>query len=188
MKKYKAVTNTTLTINSSPPSAAYVRQWIGSALVQIMACCLFSFKPLSKPALRLNWTLMNILHWNFNQNTKLFLHNNAPENIICEMAAILSSGRWVNYTGHLKHQDSMNEMKPRSSFQITQVISPTEKYSKTSLKLSLLTHWGRDQKDAISQTTLSIAFSWMKMLEFRSNFHWSLFLRVQLTIFQHWFR
>ena len=41
---------------------------------------------------------------------------------------------------------------------------------------------------AISQTTLSIAFSWIKMLEFRLNFHWSLFLRVQLTIFQHWFR
>ena len=25
-------------INSSPHSAAYMRQWIGSALVQIMAC------------------------------------------------------------------------------------------------------------------------------------------------------
>ena len=28
----------------------------------------------------------------------------------------------------------------------------------------------------------------MKMFEFRSKFHWSLFPRVQLTIFQHWFR
>ena len=28
----------------------------------------------------------------------------------------------------------------------------------------------------------------MKMLEFRLKFHWSLFLVVQLTIFQHWFR
>ena len=35
---------------------------------------------------------------------------------------------------------------------------------------------------AVSQTTLSNAFSWMKMLEFRLRFHWSLFLRVQLTI------
>ena len=34
---------------------------------------------------------------------------------------------------------------------------------------------------AFSQTTLSIAFSWMKMLEFRLNFHWNLFLRVWLT-------
>ena len=38
-------------VNSSPPSAAYMRQWIGSALVQIMACRLFSAKPLSKPML-----------------------------------------------------------------------------------------------------------------------------------------
>ena len=51
-----------------------------------------------------------------------------------------------------------------------------------------LTHWGRDKMDATSQTTLSIAFSWMNMLEFRLNFHWSLFLRVQLTISQHWLR
>ena len=38
--------------NSSPPSAAYMHQWIGSALVQIMACRrLFGTKPLSKPVL-----------------------------------------------------------------------------------------------------------------------------------------
>ena len=54
--------------------------------------------------------------------------------------------------------------------------------------LSPLTHWGRDKKDAISQTTFSNAFSWMKLLEFWLKFHWNLFLRVQLTIFQHWFR
>ena len=41
-----------------------------------------------------------------------------------------------------------------------------------------LTHWGRDKMDAISQTTISNAFLWMKMLEFLSIFHWSLFLMV----------
>ena len=51
-----------------------------------------------------------------------------------------------------------------------------------------ITHWGRDKMTTISQTTLSNAFSSMKMLEIRYKFHWSLFLRVQLTIFQHWFR
>ena len=51
-----------------------------------------------------------------------------------------------------------------------------------------LTHWGRDKMAAVSQTTLRKAFSWMQMLEFRLRFHWSLFLRVQLTIIQHWFR
>ena len=44
------------------------------------------------------------------------------------------------------------------------------------------------QKDAILQTTYSNAISWMKMFEFWLKVHWSLFLKVQLTIFQHWFR
>ena len=58
-------------IKSSPPTAAYMRQWIGSALVQIMACRLFGAKPLSKPMLFfVNWTLRNKLQWNSNQNTK----------------------------------------------------------------------------------------------------------------------
>ena len=48
-----------------------------------------------------------------------------------------------------------------------------------------LTHWGRDKMDAISQTTSSSAFSWMKMYELRLKFHCSLFLRVQLTIFHY---
>ena len=51
-----------------------------------------------------------------------------------------------------------------------------------------LTHWGWEKMGAVSQTTLSNAFSWMKMLEFRLRFHRSLFLRVQLTINQHWYR
>ena len=42
--------------------------------------------------------------------------------------------------------------------------------------------------DAFSQTTFSNAFSLMKIHEFRLRFHWSLFVRFELTIFQHWFR
>ena len=36
--------------------------------------------------------------------------------------------------------------------------------------------------------SLSNAFSWMKMYEFRLIFHWSLFPRPELTIFLHWFK
>ena len=36
----------------------------------------------------------------------------------------------------------------------------------------ILTHWGRDKMDAISQTPFSSAFSWMKIFEFRLKFHW----------------
>ena len=52
----------------------------------------------------------------------------------------------------------------------------------------LYTHLGRDKMAAVSQTMFSKAFSWMKMYEFRLKFHRGLFLRFQLTIFQHWFR
>ena len=53
---------------------------------------------------------------------------------------------------------------------------------------ALLTHWGGDKMDHISQTMFSNAFSWMKMFEYRLRFHWILFLGIRLTIFQHWFR
>ena len=57
-----------------------------------------------------------------------------------------------------------------------------------SMKRLGLTHWGWDQMAAIFQTTFSTPFYWMKMFELRLNFHWNWFLRVQLKIFQHWFR
>ena len=47
---------------------------------------------------------------------------------------------------------------------------------------------GWDTMAAINQKTFSNAISLMKMYDFLLRFHWSLFLRVQLTIFQHWFR
>ena len=52
----------------------------------------------------------------------------------------------------------------------------------------MVTHWGWDKMAAISQTIFLNVFSLMKMLEFRLKFHWSLILRVQLRILQHWFR
>ena len=56
------------------------------------------------------------------------------------------------------------------------------------LKNLSLTHWGRDKMAAILQTTFSNAISWMEMFEFRLKSHSSMFLRVQLIIFHHWFR
>ena len=46
----------------------------------------------------------------------------------------------------------------------------------------------RHKIDAILQTTFSNAISSMKMFEFWLISRWSLFLKVQLTIFEHWFR
>ena len=74
-----------------PPTDAYMRQPIGSALVQIMACRLVGAKPLSKPML-VYYELdpqeqTSVI---FCQHIKLFIHENASQNIVCEMTGILS--------------------------------------------------------------------------------------------------
>ena len=45
------MTRITNAVNSSPLSAAYMRQWTRSSLVQVMACCLFGTKPLPETML-----------------------------------------------------------------------------------------------------------------------------------------
>ena len=73
-------------VNSSPPSAAYLCQWIGSALVQIMACRLFGAKPLSEPMLEYCYLdPWNILQWNHSQNLYIF---------VLEMHLKISLGNW----------------------------------------------------------------------------------------------
>ena len=46
---------------------------------------------------------------------------------------------------------------------------------------ALLTHWRWDKMAAVFQTTFSNEFSRMKMFEFWSKFHWSLFLINKIT-------
>ena len=53
-------------------------------------------KPLSEQVLGYcHLDLRNKFQWNFNQNTKLFIHEYAFENVVCEKAGILSRGRWI---------------------------------------------------------------------------------------------
>ena len=68
--------------NSSPHGAAYMHQWIVSALVQIMAC-----------RQAIIWTNAWLL--SIGPLVKIFseIHKNASENIVYKMAAILSK-RW----------------------------------------------------------------------------------------------
>ena len=55
-------------LNSSPPRAAYMHQWTGSALVQVMTCRLFSTKPLPEQMLtHYHWTPRNKLQGNLNR-------------------------------------------------------------------------------------------------------------------------
>ena len=47
---------TSMAMNSSLPSATYMRRWIGSAFIQIMTCRLFGAKPLSSQC----WVIVNL--------------------------------------------------------------------------------------------------------------------------------
>ena len=79
------------------PLSPHICQWIGWALVQIMACRLFGTKLLSKPMLGYyQLDPYEQIKWILNQNTKVFIHKNASEYIVCEMTTILSRGQWVN--------------------------------------------------------------------------------------------
>ena len=50
-----------------------------------MACRLFGTKPSSKPMLGSCQLDPWELKWNFNQNIKLFIHENTSENIVCQI-------------------------------------------------------------------------------------------------------
>ena len=70
------------TFRSSPPSAPYMHQWIGSTLVQIMSCPLIGARPLSKSMLsywKLEQTSVTL-----NSKYKTFVRGNASENIDCK--------------------------------------------------------------------------------------------------------
>ena len=65
-----------------------------------MACRLFGAKPYQNQCWVIdNWTLRNKLQWNFYQNTTFFIHGNASENIVYEMAAILGEMSSGCFTG-----------------------------------------------------------------------------------------
>ena len=89
-------------INTWWPSDAIWIHRFGSTLAQVMAWChdpwsyLAPSHYLNQCWFIVNWTLGTKLKWSFNKNTKLFFNENASENIVCEMAVILSRGRWVN--------------------------------------------------------------------------------------------
>ena len=159
-----------------------------------MAWRLVSTKPLSEPMLEYNWTLRNKIQWNFNRNSNIFMQENVSENVFCKMVAILSQPQCVkNWTTPQvwlpwATRDWMGATRFLVPFQVPYyfqllwhdtmretLISGRAKW------IQQLTHWVWDKMAAIFQTTLSNAFSWMKMYEFWLRFHLSLFLRVQVA-------
>ena len=83
-------------VNSFRPSATCTRRQTRTSLVQILACRLFGAKPLSEPVLEYcefdPWEQTSV---KFYSKFKNFIEENAFENVVCKMAAILFRGRWV---------------------------------------------------------------------------------------------
>ena len=78
-----------LHIHSSPLSAAYMHQWIGSALIQIMACHLFGTKPFPEPLL----AYCKLDPWDLNQNFIIFVQINWFKNVICQDGSHFVQGK-----------------------------------------------------------------------------------------------
>ena len=98
-------------------SAAYMRQWIGTVLVQIMACRLFDTKPLSKPVLvycplGTNLSEIFIKIQNFS-STKMHLK--------------LSSAKWQPFCpGELITFTILNENRDRKEWKVWISATPVE--------------------------------------------------------------
>ena len=82
-KMYEFVLIVILMINSSSPSAAYMRQWIGSALVQMTAC-----HYLNQYKFIINWPLETNFSGIRVEIQSFYFTQNTFENVVSEMAAI----------------------------------------------------------------------------------------------------
>ena len=122
-------------LNSSPPSAAYMRQWIGPALAQIMACGLNQCRVI------VSWTLRNKFMWNFNRKTKPFIHENASENIVCEKAAILSRVWWLNCPHYSAVSWIIQTVPKQRNFNLISRSSPRPRTSCHRLCVQNHGHW-----------------------------------------------
>ena len=99
--------------------------------------------------------------------------------VICNVRIIT---KLLKYT----HQTDKSCLSIRQYSIWDNFVSSTSALRSTFTTLMLyLTHWDRDKMADISQTTYSNALSWMKMFEFRKQFDWGLFLRIQVTIIQY---
>ena len=159
-----------------------------------MACRLGSAQPLSEPILEYH-LLETFSGINLSEILSK-IHTFSFKKMHLKML----SGKWQSFclslhelTQNVKENYTMSDWRlkllPVSLFVVRYSIHQTCLGHVNHANISKpLTHWGWDKMAAVSQTTLSNAFSWMKMSKFRLRFHSSLFLRVQLTITQHWFR
>ena len=123
------------------------------------------------------------------------------ETMICFKGLIFKLNCWTSFgLGSMVKATNLIDEKSRLVFVIHDSVTGTKTLAGpilTKLQAAChlaapgtneLTHLSLDKMAAISQTAFSNAFLWLKEHKLRFKFHWTLFLRVQFTIFQHWFR
>ena len=113
-------------------------------------------------------TPLNKIQWNSWQNTMIFFHENAFENVICKLAVIKCCVLNIIHHNYLE------------VLQLMKVISVL--FCNNACIFFVLTHWDENNMADILQTTSLNSFLCMKIVCFLFNFHCNLFLRVQLTI------
>ena len=136
----------------------WIRQWLGAYSVPshyLNQCCVI-----------VNGTLRKEPQWNLNRNTKLFIQENVFENVVCEMAAILSMG------------DELTKHFILCSILLEYVVWKHAALTLGTMPTNCLGHWRRDKKAAHFLMTFSNAFSWMQIYQFRKMCRWNLFLRA----------
>ena len=142
--------------NSSPPSDAYMHQWTGSAIVQVMACCLFGDKPSPEPMLvhcQLDsWQQISV---KFKSEFYHFHWRKCIWN--CHLPIWRPFCPGGDEITHLCITDGYS-----FGFNFTQWAC--------FLKYQV---WGK--MAAVLETTLSNTFSGMKIFDFQIKFHWTMF-------------
>ena len=107
-------------LNSLWPSNAYMRRltnqlWFREWLVAWSATSHY----LNQCRIIANWTLAIIFQWKFNQNTAIFIEENAFENVVCEMMSISSRPQCVKMQQSSPYQENsmfLHNQKFRDSF------------------------------------------------------------------------
>ena len=122
------------------------------------------------------------VYYNFRSTWEtVYIHGSFPKRFGC--------AKWMAFQGDLNEILVMQFPIQFQSMikEISFVLLPADECH-WILPVISQTYLPLDQMTAISHTPCSNAFSWKKSFVFWSQFHWSLFLNVQLTIIQQWFR
>ena len=151
-----------------------MRRWTGSALVRVMACCLFGAKPLPDPMLI--YCQLDPWQQASNWNATFFIQENIFENCVFEMEDILSEERWVkiNILGFVRVTPCSHRME-FSDFQHSR--QPIRGHIRKWMIYSLIcccqliswTHRSRNKISDLLQMIFSNACSWWKSVSFDSN-------------------